>query len=66
MVENTTRPESTLSKKHVSVNYHAVREAVAAGIILVSKEDSVTNIADGFTKILPASRRKSIFEEMLY
>ena len=66
VVKNTTRPESTLAKKHVSINYHAVREAVAAGIILVSKEDSATNIADGFTKILPAPRRKSIFEDMLY
>jgi hypothetical protein len=66
VVKNTTRPESTLSKKHVSINYHSVREAVAAGIILVSKEDSATNIADGFTKVLPAPRRKSIFDDMLY
>lgn len=35
VVKNTTRPESTLSKKHVSINYHSVREAVGAGIILV-------------------------------
>ncbi len=66
VVKNTTMPESTLSKKHVSINYHAVQEAVAAGIILVSKEDSVTNIADAFTKVLPAPRRKSIFDDMLY
>lgn len=66
VVKNTSRPESTLSKKHVSINYHSVREAVAAGIILVSKEDSATNIADGFTKVLPAPRRKSIFDDMLY
>ena len=40
VVINTSVPSSTLSKKHVSVNYHAIREAVAAGIILISKEDT--------------------------
>ncbi len=66
VVKNTTRPESTLSKKHVSINYHSVREAVAAGIILISKEDSVTNITDGLTKVLPTPRRKPIFDDILY
>ena len=50
VVKNTSIPSSTLSKKHVSVNYHAIREAVAAGIILISKEDTATNQSDLFTK----------------
>ena len=33
VVMNTTRPESTLKKKHNAIAYHRVREAVAAGII---------------------------------
>ena len=33
VVKNTSIPESTLSKKHNSINYHVVREAVAAGIL---------------------------------
>ena len=33
VVKNTSLPESTLSKKHNAINYHAVREACAAGII---------------------------------
>ncbi|KAL7524611.1 hypothetical protein ACHAWF_001020, partial [Thalassiosira exigua] len=33
LVKNTSIPESTLSKKHNSVNYHIVREAAAAEIL---------------------------------
>jgi hypothetical protein len=33
VVKNVSIPESTLMKKHNAINYHAVREAVAAGIL---------------------------------
>ena len=34
VVKNTTIPESMLAKKHTNaINYHAIREAVAAGIL---------------------------------
>jgi hypothetical protein len=49
VVKNTSIPESVLSKKHNAVNYHAVREAVTAGILKVTKEDGNTNIADLLT-----------------
>ena len=52
VVKNTTLPESVLSKKHNAINYHAVREAVAAGIMRVAKEDGETNLADLLTKSL--------------
>jgi len=48
------------------MNYHAVREAVAANIIRVGKEDGVTNLVDGFTKVLTADQRKSLFESFMY
>ncbi len=47
-------PESVLTKKHNAVNHHAVREAAAAGVLEVHKEDTATNLADLFTKVLPA------------
>jgi hypothetical protein len=50
IVKNVTIPESVLSKKHNAINYHAVREAVAANILRVAKEDSSTNLADLLTK----------------
>ena len=60
VVSNTSVPESVLAKKHNAINYHAVREAVAAGILRVGKEDGNTNLADLLTKILPASRKWSL------
>ena len=33
MVKNLIFPESTLLKKHNAINYHAVCEVVAAGIL---------------------------------
>ncbi len=44
VVQNTSIPESTLSKKHNAINYHIIREAVAAGIIRVGKEDTATKL----------------------
>ena len=52
VVNNTSRPQSTLGKKHNAINYHAVREAAAAGILRVGKEDTEKNLADLLTKIL--------------
>ena len=36
--KNTSVPESTLNKKHLSIAYHRCREAVAAQVIRVAKE----------------------------
>ena len=49
---NTSIPESTISKKHNSINYHIIREATAAGILRVGKEDTGTNLADVLTKLM--------------
>jgi hypothetical protein len=43
VVLNSTVPESMLKKKHAAVNYHRVREAIAAGVIRIAKEDTATN-----------------------
>ena len=65
VVKNTSIPESTLSKKHNSINYHIVREAAAAGILRVGKEDTKTNIADALTKLLPYSRKAELLDGVL-
>jgi hypothetical protein len=66
VVVNTTRPESTLSKKHHSIAYHRVREAVAAETVRVSKEHTSTNLADLFTKTLPSPRREDLLDSFTY
>ena len=66
VVLNTSVPESVLTKKHNAINYHAVREAAAAGILEVIKEDTQTNSADLFTKVLHADRRRKLLGSILY
>jgi hypothetical protein len=57
VVKNTSMPESTLKKKHNAINFHAVREAVAVGILRVGKEDGETNLADLLTKVIVGQKR---------
>jgi len=57
VVKNVSMPESTLMKKHNAINYHAVREAVAADILRVGKEDGNTNLADLLTKVITGQKR---------
>jgi hypothetical protein len=66
VVLNVSIPESTLAKKHNAINYHIIREAVAAGIIRVGKEDTLTNIADVFTKLVPFTRKYQLLSPFLW
>ena len=59
VVNNTTKPESTLKKKHNAIAYHRVREAVAAGTIRIAWEDTNTNLAELLTKCV--TREKLTF-----
>jgi hypothetical protein len=66
VVKNTSIPESTLTKKHNSINYHIVREAAAMGMIRVGKEDTETNLADVLTKMLSLPRREKLLKALVY
>jgi hypothetical protein len=66
VVKNTSIPESTLTKKHNSINYHIVREAAAMGMLRVGKEDTETNLADVLTKILSQPRREKLLGAFVY
>ena len=66
VVKNTTRPESTLKKKHNAISYHRVREAQAAGIVRIAHEDGETNLADILTKCLPGPRLKQLIACILW
>jgi len=66
VVTNSSIPESTLNKKHNSICYHRVREAVAAGMIRIAKESTDTNLADLFTKQLDTVRRRTLLKGITY
>jgi hypothetical protein len=58
VVFNTSSPELMLKKKPNSFAYHAVREAVAMGEILIAHIKMDDNIADVMTKVLPGGERR--------
>lgn len=66
VVKNTSHPESVLNKKHNAINFHVVRESVAARIMRVGKEDTATNIADVFTKLVPFTRKRELLSRFLW
>ena len=53
VVQNCQNPAADLSKKHVAISYHVVREAVAARIIEPYWIKGGYNMADIFTKQIP-------------
>ena len=59
-------PESTLKKKHNSICYHRCREAVAARVMRVAKEGTLTNLADLFTKPLMQAVREGLLDRFTY
>ena len=66
VVKSVSVPESRLKKKHLSICYHAVREAVAAGIITVMWVKSEDNLlADICTKIMSGMTLKRILSYLL-
>jgi hypothetical protein len=66
VTKNCGIPESTLQKKHHSIAYHRNREAVAAGTVRIAKEDTGTNLADVFTKLMGALKRENLFDLFMY
>jgi hypothetical protein len=67
VVNNTTAPESMLKKKSNSIAYHAVREAVAMGELLIAYVKTDENIADVMTKALPnGEKRDGLIQAMLW
>jgi hypothetical protein len=65
-VVTNSRPESTLKKKHAAINFHRVREAIAAGTIKVAKENTQTNLADILTKLMSGPKMKELLENILW
>ena len=66
VVNNSTKLESVLNKKHNSIAYHYTRWNVAAGVVSVAWIDGKENLADPFTKRLAAMVRDYLFGNWTY
>ena len=64
--KNSSMPESQLRKKHHSIAYYMSIESVASGASRIVKEDTETNLADLFTKVLPRPRRELLLNKFKY
>ena len=65
VTNNVSIPHSLLNKKHNAICYHKVRECVAAGWLRVGWIASEDNLADLFTKVLPAFTRNNLITKIL-
>ena len=66
MYNNDNILESVLSKNHHLVLYHACGEAVDSGMVIIAKENTLTNLADLFTKVLPIAFRERLLYMFIY
>ena len=64
--KNCSIPESTLRKKHHSIDSHCNREDVSAMTCRIEKKGTKTNLSDLFTKILPCVTREEIIDRFMY
>ena len=64
--KNTFVSDSTIQKKQHSIAYHKCWELVAAKKIMVAKQGKLKNLADFFTKVITAYRRRFLLDRFTY
>ena len=53
-VANSKEPRAHKASKHIERKYHLIRDIVKRGEVVIAKIASADNLADPFTKALPA------------
>ena len=66
VVLNTTIPSSVLKKKHASISYHRIREAIAGNIIKFHHVPSGINKSDLLSKPLDSISFHGLLEPVLF
>ena len=64
-VKGGSNSDTRLHKKHNSIAFHWIREAVAGGWILIYHENGQSNLADLLTKVLNVERRRKLILGLL-
>lgn len=65
VVNSSSNVAGRLSKKHLAICYHRVRECCAQGICRITHIHGEENTADLFTKVLPTPRRTMLIQKLL-
>lgn len=66
VISNTSKPESVLKKKSISICYAFVREAVAMKECLTTHLPTLKNYTDMLTKILYGEKQRDLVEGILH
>ena len=66
VITSCSIPSSNLKKKHNSIAYHRIREAVAAGIVKLRYVKSKWNLADAMTKALAGHVHYDLWKSYLF
>ena len=66
MITSSTIPSSNLKKKHNAIAYHAVHEAVAAGVIVLAHVKSEENKAEILTKSLGGKLHRHLVHSLMF
>lgn len=64
-MKSGSNPDTRLQKKHNSIAFHQIREAVAGGWILIYHEDGQSNLTDLLTKVLSVEQRRKLILGLL-
>ena len=65
VVKSSMNIESTLKKKHCSIAYHKVREAITVGILSLYYKSTNSNLTNLLTKPLPYYKRITLVQAIL-
>ena len=63
--KSASTPESILSKKMYGMPFNFCREVVAADIVIISKEDTLTNLTCAFATVLDKIKRDDILKKFM-
>eukprot|EP00978_Attheya_sp_CCMP212_P025202 scaffold80708_cov51-Attheya_sp.AAC.1 len=66
VVNSSSRLEARLTKKHLGICFHRVRESCANGTTRVGKEDGMTNLSDLLTKMIEMPNKRWKILQVLF
>ena len=66
VIQNASNPDSDIKKKHVAISYHAVRESIAANILVPHWIKGKYNVSDLLTKQIGGSEFHLLLEQMFW